>query len=134
MKRSKFFATPGPRYLRANDIINDGVPWQIKDCREALVGEPPVPKPVLHFHGVTRGLILNQTNWDVLEGAFGEESDDWIGHKVVLGVEQGKFRSGAKAGEPYVTIRVRPVAGARYGGGSPLPRRATANGPDEVDS
>ena len=133
MKRAKYFGNRGPGYLRAADILNDDIPWQIKQCREATIGKPPVPKPVLYFHGENRGLILNATRWDALEAAFGKESDDWIGHKVHLSPESGVFRGGDKEGKSYVTIRVRAVVDAPSGGGSTPPPLATANGLDHVE-
>jgi hypothetical protein len=134
MKRSKFFAPRGPRYLRVADIAADDVPYVIKNVRAVMIGDPKEMKPVLDFHGVPQALLLNATNWDVLEAALGPESDDWIGHKVYLSVEQGKLRSGPEKGKPYETIRVRVVVEAadrpRPAPAADRPVSATANGHD----
>lgn len=134
MKRSKFFVPRGPRYLRAVDIPNDEVPWRIKQCREAAIGKPPEPKPVVDFHGDSRGLVLNATQWDVLEAAFGPESDDWIGHTVLLSTEAGVFRGGPRKGESYVTIRLRAVVDTpTKPADQRQPAPATANGLEHAE-
>ncbi len=41
-------------------------------------------KPVAHFRGVDKGLVLNNINWDTIQDAYGEESDDWTGKQIEL--------------------------------------------------
>ncbi len=41
-------------------------------------------KPVAHFRGVEKGLVLNNINWDMIQDAYGEDSDDWHGKQIEL--------------------------------------------------
>ncbi len=55
-------------------------------------------KPVAYFVGKRKALILNRTNWNVLAGLYGDESDIWAGKRVVLGADevdspQGRMRA-----------------------------------------
>jgi hypothetical protein len=58
-------------------------------------------KLVLHFQGKEKGVALNRTNTQVLAGAFGQESDGWLGQQVELWVD------------PYVTFGGKMVGGLK---------------------
>lgn len=48
-------------------------------------GKDAEEKAVCYFRGKEKGLVLNQTNWSMLEGITGhEDSDNWPGTKCVL--------------------------------------------------
>lgn len=68
-----------------------------KDNRIALSFEEDLP-----------GLILNQTNKFFLIDAYGDETDDWIGKKIVIYVAnipyQGKMVSGLRVRLPKGTV------------------------------
>jgi hypothetical protein len=46
-------------------------------------GDEAEQKHVLHFEDGVKPVILNRTNWEVIEDSFGD-SDDWPGHKVKI--------------------------------------------------
>jgi hypothetical protein len=46
-------------------------------------GDEAAEKWVLHFEDGVKPIVLNRTNWEILEDAFGD-SDDWPGHKVKI--------------------------------------------------
>ena len=48
-------------------------------------------------------MVLNRTNWDTLEEAFGD-SDDWAGHKVRIKTARTKFQ-----GKPVDGIRLDAI-------------------------
>jgi hypothetical protein len=50
-------------------------------------------KWVLFFSTLEKGLVLNKTNATTLARAFGSNSDDWIGHRVGLRVQDVQFGS-----------------------------------------
>jgi hypothetical protein len=52
----------------------------------------------MYFKNGSKGLPLNSTNWDTLAGAYGEESDDWIGKPVILHVERVLYKGKATQG------------------------------------
>lgn len=67
-------------------------------------------KPVMRFQGKDKSLVVNRTNWNRLADFLGsDDSDDWIGKTIVLGVEKVDFQ-----GKRVPAIRVlglaRPVA------------------------
>jgi hypothetical protein len=49
----------------------------------AQEGQPPENKWCLHFTELDRGLVLNSTNIQTLGAIHGDDTDHWIGKKVV---------------------------------------------------
>lgn len=41
-------------------------------------------KPVVYFRGAQKGMILNRTNAEAISMVLGDETNDWIGHKLEL--------------------------------------------------
>lgn len=86
MKMSEMFS----KYLSAEDLKDpqtgqyNSYNLTIKSVTMEELGEHKERKPVLHFHNSDRGMVLNITNAIVLEGAYGGDSDYWIGKAVTL--------------------------------------------------
>ena len=59
-------------------------------------------KPVLHFQGAQKGMVLNKTNANVITILYGDETDNWIGKQIELYPTQTDFR-----GEIVDCIRCR---------------------------
>ena len=60
-------------------------------------------KLVVYFEGKTKGLIVNQTNWDLIGEVTGEEDDSsWPGHRIELYSKKVPLR-----GKEVDAIRVR---------------------------
>ena len=98
MKRQEVFPSP---WLKGADI-NEPTNVTIRRCSLEIVGEEKTEKPVLWFHDLERGLILNVTNWKAIETLYGEESDSWQDEELVL------FTKPVEAfGETHSAIRVR---------------------------
>jgi hypothetical protein len=70
-------------------------------------------KPVAHFVGKEKGLVLNRTNWGMLEHLYGDESDDWAGCKIQLFTAMTTDQHG----KPVLGLRVK--APPTQNGGSP---------------
>ena len=70
-------------------------------------------KPVAYFAGKEKGLVLNRTNWGMLEFLYGDESDAWVGQKIQLYAAMTTDR----AGKPTLGLRVK--AAPTQNGGSP---------------
>lgn len=49
----------------------------------AQEGQPAEYKWCLHFAELERGLVLNSTNIQTLGALLGDDTDHWLGHKVV---------------------------------------------------
>lgn len=94
-------------YLKAEDIPpGRDVSLEI-DCvtTENVSGNGSLEdeKPVLHFVGKGKGLVLNKTNALVLSEAFGDETDNWTGRGVLLFATTTQFQGRAT---PCLRIRV----------------------------
>jgi hypothetical protein len=72
------------KYLKAADAKAKPIVTVISHLAQEKVGKglDAEEKHVLHFED-QKPLVLNRTNWDTLEEAFGD-SDDWPGNKVKL--------------------------------------------------
>lgn len=46
-------------------------------------GQPPENKWALHFLELDRALVLNSTNIQTLGALLGDDTDHWLGHKIV---------------------------------------------------
>jgi hypothetical protein len=91
-------------YLRATDLRGQPRRVTIESCASEKLGEGEI-KPVVKFHGVPKGLVLNKTNSMLLASVFGPETDNWTGRGIELATEMVMFQGRAVPG-----IRVRVAA------------------------
>lgn len=91
------------KWLKATDIKGKRVPVTIKDTVMEEVGDGE--KPVLYFRGKDKGMVLNKTNAHILREAFGRETEEWAGQKIVLST----LRVRGKDGQPTdgLTIEIQ---------------------------
>jgi len=98
LKRSK--------YLTKQDV-GRGVLATIKVITQqdvAQEGEPEDLRYTMEFDEFEKPLVLNSTNGQLIAGITGsDESDDWIGHKIVLYADDNIMFRGKRVGG----IRVR---------------------------
>lgn len=87
-------------YLKAADLQGRAVRVQIADCVIQPLDDGD--KPLVHFIGKDRGLILNKTNAGILAAALGEETDEWRGQYVELYPDRVMFQ-----GKMVECVRVR---------------------------
>ncbi len=99
-------------WLKAEDLQNKRVAVTVEDVslEELEFQGKTERKPVMRFHAKDKALVLNRTNWNRLADFLGsDDSDDWVGKTIVLGVEKVDFQ-----GKRVPAIRVlglaRPVA------------------------
>ncbi len=70
-------------FLKVDDLQNRRVRLTIESVAIEEVGGDS--KPVVHFRGKDRGLVLNKTNAAMIEEITGkDEMDDWAGTEIVL--------------------------------------------------
>lgn len=80
MRTSEAFPS---NYLKATDLNGRAVKVTIDSVTVEKVGEDR--KPVLHFVGKDKALVLNKTNSNRIEEATGtDEMDDWSGWMITL--------------------------------------------------
>lgn len=108
------------KFLKKEDV-GTGALATIAGCQQynvAKEGAPPENKWCLTFHELDKPLVLNSTNTQVCAQVCGsEETDDWIGHRIVLYTDpnvsfQGKLVGGIRVRAPKKTApppAARPV-------------------------
>lgn len=102
MKGSDVFPS---KYLRGSDMEDREIPATVSHVAMEDVADGE-KKPVAHFKGATKGVVLNKTNWDRLAHISGsDDSDDWDGLRVILYTELVTFNG--KTG-PSIRIKKPP--------------------------
>ena len=104
MKRTDAFPSS---YLKQEDLPRPPGTMHatIEDVRtETMPSDDKAEKPVMYFaNGSTKPMVLNGGNWDLLEAAYGEDSDSWRGKPIELYVDPNVMYAGPRTGG----IRVR---------------------------
>lgn len=114
------------KFLRKEDFEEDRV-MTIKNVKlEDMPGDDGQQKWVLYFREEAKGMALNVTTIRVLEQAFGDDSDQWIGNKVKVYVDPNVSFGGRVVGG----LRLRtPKQGPKTP--PPQPAPATDDGFDD---
>ncbi len=89
------------RYLCCDDLQGNAVEAVIATVTIESIGDDVV-KPVIHFIGAKKGLVLNKTNALAIAATYGNETDDWLQRPIVLFPTTTPFR-----GIDVACIRVR---------------------------
>lgn len=93
------------KFLRKEDFDEDQVCTIKSVSLEDMQGDKGEQRWVLYFRERDKGMVLNVTTIRVLEQAFGDDSDEWIGNKVKVYVDpnvsfQGKVVGGLRLMPP----------------------------------
>lgn len=113
------------KFLRKEDFDEDRV-MTIKGVKlEDMPGDSGDQKWVLYFREEAKGMALNVTSIRVLEKAFGDDSDHWIGNRVKVYVDPNVSFGGKIVGG----LRLMPP---RQGPKAPAPPPQTQT-PAETD-
>src|ERR1700721_2246459 len=70
------------KHIKCEDLKGKDHTVRIKEVTLEKLGDEE--KPVCWFYQREKGLVLNQTNWDIIEDLHGPESDDWTGKSITL--------------------------------------------------
>ena len=116
------------KFLKASDIDQD-YEVTIRQVATDLVGQgaEQEEKFIVHFDEFDKGLVLNKTNGNLIAAQHGTETDDWIGKKVVLTVEdvayQGKITPAIRVKRPARAVAPprRPMSAPAPQGAKPRP-------------
>jgi len=104
LKRSDAFPS---RYLGKDDLT-EPVRDTIADVRmETIKGDSADEDKAVLVLDNLKPLILNNTNWETLEGAYGEDTDGWAGKPVEMYIDPGVMYGKKRVGG----VRVRVPAG-----------------------
>ena len=80
MKQNDVFPS---NFLKSADLAGKAVRVTIERVTLEELGDDK--KPVLHFLGKSKGMVINKTNWGVLVNLTGrEDSDHWGGWSIVI--------------------------------------------------
>ena len=91
------------KWLSADDLGTREFAMTIRVVKvENVSQEGQDNKPVIYFENAKKGLSLNVTNNKTLMGAFGPESDNWVGKEVILHAVDTLYM-----GKPTRGVRVR---------------------------
>jgi len=105
------------KYLKKEDVGN-GILVTIKSLEKTNVAgdnQDPDEKYVMHFKEMPKGMVLNWTNIQLIAHALGsEETNDWIGKKIVLYEDPnvsfgGKLVGGIRCRAPKQAKQAAPV-------------------------
>ena len=91
------------RWMKAADLDErEELLLRIKDVTEEPVGtgKEKEAKLCVWFNNHKQGLLLNKTNNRTLRGAFGDETDEWVGKRVVVFVVETERGPGLRVRIP----------------------------------
>ena len=103
MQRKDVFKS---KYLKTEDLNGKATRRRIESVVVEEVGmdDDKQERAIVYFERTEKGMILNATNWDTLEEAFGPESDAWAGHIIELYPTHTKYK-----GQRVPAMRMRIV-------------------------
>jgi hypothetical protein len=91
------------KYLKASDLKGRPVVVQIDRVEYEPVGQEKQMKPILHFAGKDKGLVLNKTNCNaIMQITQSPDTDDWAGVAVTIYPTETAF-----GGEQVECIRIK---------------------------
>jgi len=95
------------RYLKAEELVGKTVRVVISNVEDVEFDDGEC-KPVLNFEGKERGLVVNSTNFDILADGLGNNTNDWVGHVIVLKGEKVLFKASASIASACRCRRRKP--------------------------
>jgi hypothetical protein len=92
------------KYLQAADAKAKQIVTTISHMAQEIIGQgqDQKKKPVLYLEN-QKPMVLNRTNAEALEEAFGD-SDDWPGHKIKIYCVKTQY-----AGKTVDGLRIAPI-------------------------
>lgn len=118
MKYNDFFPSA---YMKAEDIP-DGKRYvlTIKEVTGEELDKGQRPKPVASFTKTDKKLVINKTNWHIIAGMHGDDSDDWTGKRIT--VYSGWTTMAGKKCRGLMVEELEPASPA-HGNGKPVDTR-----------
>ena len=102
-------------YLKATDLNNATIKVKIDKVVFEEIGQNKDKKPVVYFHEVKKGLVLNKTNAIGIAATYGDQMEGWTGKEIELFSMMVPFQ-----GQNVPAIRVRTVAAVAGAGAAVL--------------
>ena len=98
MKISDVFPS---KYLKAEDLEGANVTVTIEEVNREEVGPKKESKLVIRFANTRKKMVLNKTNAATIAKLYGEETDEWLGKRIILCSKDTEFQ-----GEMVLALRV----------------------------
>lgn len=108
------------KFLKASNLLGRDVPVVMDFVSEEDVGDG-TKKPILHFSDKKKGLVLNKINSDTISEAYGSETDEWVGQRILLFPSKTQFQ-----GQTVDCIRVRIPLSPKVDRTTPQPEPSDA--------
>ena len=121
MNRSELFPS---RYVRHADLLGRTSTVVIESVALEDVGDEDKRKPVIHFRGKQKGLVLNATNYNIIADAYGDETDDWAGQPIELYPTKVPFKGKLT---DAIRVRIPPTKPGPAPVPTPVPKPAPAS-------
>jgi arabinogalactan endo-1,4-beta-galactosidase len=112
------------KYLKAADLKGGSPTVVIERVEMEMLGDDR--KMVVYFQGKQKGLVTNKTNANTIADMYGDDTDDWIGNKIVLIEAMVDFQ-----GKTGPAIRIRAPAKQSKAEQSEPPKRMTGGISDQ---
>jgi hypothetical protein len=92
------------KYLKSGDIDDQDLILTIRNVTVEDIGqgESKEHKPVVYFHEIEKGMVLNKTNATTISSMYGPETDNWPGKKISVFATEVDFQ-----GKQTLSLRVR---------------------------
>lgn len=105
-------------YLKAADLQGHTVSVVIDRVERENIGKNEM-KLILYFQNKQKGMVLNKTNARNIAALYGDDTDDWPGHQLILFEAMVDFQ-----GKTVPALRVR----------GPQPKDRTKHSPDKIET
>jgi hypothetical protein len=90
MGERKDYAYGTSDYLKADELAGKSVRVIISSVEDVEFEKGL--KPVLSFQGKKKRLVVNATNFDILCAGISNNTNDWVGHVIMLRGDKTSFR------------------------------------------
>lgn len=116
------------RYFSAGDLQGQPLRVTIESVTTEAVGQgnDAQNKPVLHFVGHAKALVMNKVNAMTIAGLLGSNTDTWAGRDIILKATTTLFQ-----GRMVPCLRIDAFTPPRRGAPPPEPKRPAAAPPQE---
>ena len=96
---SKYFNAKNAGHMNGRTLT-------IYEVKSAIIGqgEDATKKMLIGFEDVEKILVVNKTNNEILTEAYGDETDAWVGKRVILNLVSLSFK-----GERTLSIQLSPA-------------------------
>lgn len=94
MRMSQAFPS---KFLKSEDIGNQRWPLTIRAVQMEEVSDNE-QKPIVYFHELEKGLVLNKTNAEMIVQLYGDDTDRWTGQKIEMYATPVQYQGQSKMG------------------------------------